>query len=290
MSATPPLFRLGDQHIAVITGAAQGIGLSIAKQALARGMKVVISDYQADLLAQTATALKADFGGRVSALASDVSKLDQVEALAAHTYATFGAVHMVVNNAGVGLGKLTWEHTAADWQWVMGVNLMGVVHGINAFVPRMIAAAEQGIVVNVASMAGILSAPGMAAYNASKHAVVTLTETMQHEFEMTNTRLRAAVLCPAWVRTNISKSYKHRPADLKNPSAPLNDFEKMVAGTIDGLVTNARLSPDDIASFVFSELDAGKFYLLPQKKGKDDMRARFDALLNEAPPARSMPR
>jgi NAD(P)-dependent dehydrogenase (short-subunit alcohol dehydrogenase family) len=290
MSASPPVFRLGDQHVAVITGAAQGIGLSIAKQALARGMKVVISDYQADLLAQTVATLKADFGDRVSSLASDVSKLDQVEALAAHTYATFGAAHFVVNNAGVGLGKLSWEHTAADWQWVLGVNLMGVVHGINAFVPRMIAAGNPGVVLNVASMAGVLSAPGMAAYNASKHAVVTLTETMQHEFEMTNAKLRAAVLCPAWVRTNISKSYKHRPSDLKNPSAPLNEFEKMVAGTVDNLVSNARLTPDDIASFVFSELDAGKFYLLPHKKVKDDMRARFDALLAEDPPARSMPR
>jgi NAD(P)-dependent dehydrogenase (short-subunit alcohol dehydrogenase family) len=280
------------QHkTAVITGSAQGIGFALAKAALARGMNVVLSDYQPALLDTALASLREEgFADRVLAVASDVSKPEQVDQLAEQAYQRFGAVHLLANNAGVGMGKFTWEHTVADWQWVMGVNLFGVANGIRSFVPRMIAGGDEGVVLNVASMAGILSAPGMAAYNASKHAVVTLSETLHHEFQHIQTKLRTAVLCPAWVRTNISKSYKHRPGDLRDPSKPLNDFEKMVASTIDGLVSNARMQPADIAEFVFTEIDAGKFYLLPHKKVKVDAKQRFDALLDEALPALSAPK
>ncbi len=278
-------------RVAVITGAAQGIGLSIARSALLRGMNVVLSDYQAELLAATHTALVAEFGAtRVGQLACDVSKPEQVDALAEHAFKTFGGIHFLVNNAGVAMGKLSWEHSLADWQWTLGVNLMGVVHGIRSFVPKMLASNEPGVVLNVASVAGVLSAPGMGAYNVSKHGVVTLSETLFHEFRQVAAKLNAAVLCPAWVRTGISKSHKHRPSDLKNPDQPATEFEKQLGGAIDRLVTNARLTPDDVAEFVFEGLDKGNFYLFPHSKVKADMQARFDALLAEGSPALSQPK
>ena len=181
--------------VAVITGAAEGIGRAIAEQAAARGMKLVLADISEAKLNETVAALRAS-GAEVEGVQVDVSKAEQVEALAARAFERFGNVHLLVNNAGVALAKSAWETTLADWEWVLGVNLYGVIHGIRAFVPRMLEKGEEGHIVNTASVAGLVSQPAMAAYNVSKFGVVTLTEGLHHDLTLRKTKLKASVLCP----------------------------------------------------------------------------------------------
>src|SRR5665213_3069752 len=203
---------------AVITGAGSGFGLEVARLAAGRGMRLVLADVQQDALDRSAAEMRA-LGADVLASKVDVSKADQVEALGAATLARFGAPNFVFNNAGIGAGGLIWENTLKDWEWVLGVNVMGVVHGVRVFTPMMLDAASknsgyEGHIVNTASMAGLVDMPNMGVYNVSKHAVIALSETLYQDLRLVTDQIGASVLCPYFVPTGITESQRNRPDDL----------------------------------------------------------------------------
>jgi NAD(P)-dependent dehydrogenase (short-subunit alcohol dehydrogenase family) len=209
---------------AVITGAASGFGLEASRIAAREGMNVVMADVQQDALDMAAAEVAA-LDAQVLPFRLDVAKAGEVEALGAAAFARFGAPHLVFNNAGVSAGGLIWETTLKDWEWVIGVNLMGVAHGVRVFTPMMLAAAKQdpayeGHIVNTASMAGLLSPPTMGVYNVSKHAVVTLSETLYQDLSLVTEQIGASVLCPYFVPTGIVHSQRNRPAEMSDGAAP----------------------------------------------------------------------
>src|SRR5207248_8286700 len=204
--------------VAVVTGAASGIGRALAGKSMQEGMKVVLADVEESALKQAEDELKAS-GAEVLAVRTDVSKAGEVEALAQQAFATYGAVHLLCNNAGVGAGTTVWGSSLADWQWVLGVNLWGVIHGIHFFVPRMLAQGSEGHIVNTASAAGLISSPGLGIYKVAKHGVVTLSETLALELAARGAKLKASVLCPEWVNTRIMDAERNRPQGLRNAPA-----------------------------------------------------------------------
>ena len=253
-----------DNRTAVITGAASGIGLALAKEAAARGMNLVLADLHSDHLQQAAGSLGVP-DTRVLLQATDVSREADVATLATASFARFGAVHLLCNNAGVGYSRLLTEHSTADWEWVLGVNLMSVVHGIRHFVPRMQQQAEDSHVVNTASAAGLISSPGMAAYNVSKHGVVTLSETLYAELAGQKSRVGVSVLCPAWVPTGIHQSARHRPARY-GVEAEISPQSAAYAARMSQAVQSGRLTADDIANMTFAAVEQGSFYIVPHRK------------------------
>ncbi len=199
-----------DGRVAVVTGGASGIGFSLASAFAAEGMKIVLGDIEVPALDEAVGKLEAT-GAQVIGVVTDVSDAAQVQALADAAVERFGAIHIACNNAGVGGGGLSWEAPEAMWEWVFGVNFWGVVHGMRAFVPILMQQ-PQAHVVNTASVAGVVAGPFMAPYNASKHAVVAISETLHHEMAMMAPQVKVSVLCPGWVRTRIADSARNRPA------------------------------------------------------------------------------
>ncbi len=225
-------------RVAVVTGAASGIGLALAERFAAEGMKVVMADVEADALARAAEPIKEK--APVLATRVDVSKPDDVERLAAETYATFGAAHVVCNNAGVAVIGAVHEHSLADWEWVLGVNLWGVIHGVRAFVPRMLAGGQHGHIVNTASIAGLTNSPFMSVYNVTKHGVVALSESMYKEFQATGAPIGVSVVCPGLINTNIMSSSRNRPARWADPGAPGEAARAFSAALATGLTEGIR--------------------------------------------------
>src|SRR5215211_3201520 len=203
-------------RVAVVTGAASGIGLALAERAAQEGMTIVMADVEQQALASAADTLQKR-GATVAAHRVDVTSEAEVEALAAWVFETIGAVHLLCNNAGViSRQRPTWEYSVSDWQWLLGVNLWGVVHGIRSFVPRMLAGGEEGHVVNTASMAGLVTGGiGTAVYDTTKHAAVSLSESLYRDLLVRQTRVSASVLCPGAVQTNIFDAERNRPAALE---------------------------------------------------------------------------
>ncbi|MGA8010624.1 MAG: SDR family NAD(P)-dependent oxidoreductase [Thiomonas sp.] len=272
---------------AVITGAAGGIGLALARQAAARDMQLVLSDLDAERLQQAAASLDLPME-RVLLHTADVSREADVAALADASFSRFGAVHLLFNNAGVGFSRLTTEHQAADWEWVLGVNLMSVVHGIRHFVPRMQLQDEPSHVVNTASAAGLLSSPGMAAYNVSKHGVVTLSETLYAELTEQCSSVGVSVLCPAWVPTGIARSAKHRPTRFGR-EADLSPQSATYAARMAEAVQSGRLTPDDIARTTFEAVERGSFYIVPHRKILQAVQLRCQDMLEGRNPTALTP-
>jgi len=268
--------------VAVVTGAASGIGNAVATRLAAEGMKVVLADIEEGPLADAEKKL-ADEGATVLAVPTDVTKGDQVDALAEKTFATFGTAHVVHNNAGVATGGPMWTLSEADWQWVLGVNLWGVIHGVRAFVPRMVEQAE-GHVVNTASMAGLTSAPMMGPYNVSKHGVVTLSETLAAELVLFGSPVKVSVLCPGWVNTRINEADRNRPAELQK--APSEDTTMMEAGRqmLDGLLKSG-LQPSEVASKVFDAIREERFYILTHPEMTPMIQQRMEDVLQGRNPA-----
>jgi NAD(P)-dependent dehydrogenase (short-subunit alcohol dehydrogenase family) len=261
--------------IAVVTGAASGIGRSLATRFAREGMKVALADVEEGPLAAVAAELTAS-GAEVLTVRVDVSKADEVAALAERTFDRFGAVHVLCNNAGVGGGAgPLWTLTEADWQWTLGVNLWGVVHGIRAFVPRMIAQGE-GHVVNTASVAGLLAPQLMGPYVATKHAVVALSEVLARDLEMIGSPLRVSALCPGFVKTRIAESDRNRPAHLTNPAR--EDGGGLGGELIKGLVA-AGTSPDDVAEHVVTAIREARFYVLPHPELLGGVKHRLEDIL-----------
>ena len=275
-------------RVAVITGAASGFGLEAARIAARGGMKIVLADVQADALELAAQELRG-LGAEVLAFRLDVSKAADVDALGAAAQARFGAPHVVFNNAGVGAGGLVWEHSAKDWDWVLGVNLLGVAHGVRVFTPMMLAAAGadpafEGHIVNTASMAGLLTPPNMGVYNVSKAAVVSLTETLYHDLSLVTERVHAHLLCPYFVPTGIHRSERNRPADLHEPAARPTRSQLIAQAMSDKAVTSGRVTAAQVAQAVFDAMAEQRFYIYSHPKALGGVQTRLeDQLLQRNP-------
>jgi len=246
--------------VAVVTGAASGIGLALAERFAAEGMKVVMADVEAGALAD-ATAGPKRTAAAVLATQVDVSRPDDVERLARETYDAFGAAHVLCNNAGVAVIGAVHEHTLADWQWVINVNLWGVIHGVRAFVPRMLAAGEEAHIVNTASMAGLTTSAFMSVYDVTKHGVVALSESMYKEFALTGAPIGVSVVCPGLIDTKIMASSRNRPADLpeEGKQGPMAQaFEENLAERLAG-----GYPPSEVAEQVVQGIRDQRFYIVP---------------------------
>lgn len=266
--------------VAVITGAASGFGLEASRIAARLGMKVVMADVQADALELSSHDVAA-LGAEVLAVRTDVSRADEVDALAAAAMKRFGAPNLVFNNAGVGAGGLVWEHSARDWEWVFGVNVMGVAHGVRAFTPLMLAAAQadpawRGHIVNTASMAGLLNPPNMGLYNASKHAVVALSESLYQDLALVSDRVHAHVLCPYFVPTGITRSERNRPQDLHDAAAKPTRSQLIQQAMIDQAVSKGRVTAAQVAQFVFDACAENRFYIYSHPKALGPVQTRLE--------------
>ena len=266
---------------AVITGAASGFGLETSRLAARRGMNVVMADVQADALESAAKEIEG-LGGKVLSYRLDVSKAAEVEALGAATLKRFGAPSIVFNNAGVGAGGLIWENTVADWEWVLGVNVMGVAHGIRVFTPMMLEAAAkdpayEGHIVNTASMAGLINAPNMGVYNVSKHAVVAMSETLYQDLRLVTDQIGASVLCPFFVPTGITESQRNRPQALAAGSPTKSQLIGKAMN--DRAVGRGKLSAADVAGFVFDAVEAGRFYIYSHPRSLSSVQTRLEDIV-----------
>lgn len=271
------------EKTAVITGAASGIGLALARRAAAQGMNLVLADIDEAALHDAAQSLALPLG-RILTAPADVRHAAEIKALADAAYDRFGAVHLLCNNAGVALGRVTWEHTAEDWAWVLGVNLWSVIHGIAEFLPRMQAAGDTAHIVNTASAAGLTSFPGMAAYNVSKHGVVTLSETLYQELQMTRSPIGLSLLCPAWVPTGIARADRNRPADA-GTTKPVEGISAVINQRIGRAIATGTLSADDMASETFKAIEEDRFYIIPHRNINVAIEARMNDILAQRNPS-----
>ena len=267
---------------AVLTGAGSGFGLECARIGARLGMKLVLADVQQDALDKAAAEMQAA-GAQVLALRVDVSKASEVEALGRAVQQRFGAPHFVFNNAGVGAGGLIWENSVQDWEWVIGVNLMGVVHGVRVFTPMMLEAAKkdpayQGHIVNTASMAGLLNAPNMGIYGASKHAVVSISETLYQDLALVTDQIGASVLCPFFVPTGITQSQRNRPTELKTEGAQPTRSQLIGQAMSDKAVSSGKVSAAEVAQKVFDAIAANQFYIYSHPKAIGSVQVRLEAV------------
>ncbi len=267
---------------AVITGAGSGFGLEVARIAAREGMNLVLADVQQDALDRAAAELQAA-GAPVLAQRVDVSRAADVEALGAAVEQRFGAPHLVFNNAGVGGGGLVWEHSVRDWEWVLGVNVMGVAHGVRVFTPMMLAAAArdpgyEGHIVNTASMAGLLSPPNMGVYNVSKHAVVALSETLYQDLRLVTTQIGASVLCPFFVPTGITKSGRNRPSELGADEARTRS-QQVAQAMSNKAVGSGKVTAPHVAQFVFDAVREGRFYIYSHPHALRSVQTRMEDIV-----------
>jgi NAD(P)-dependent dehydrogenase (short-subunit alcohol dehydrogenase family) len=266
--------------VAAITGAASGLGRAMALAFAGEGMHLALADVDEAGLAQTER-LVAAFGVRSFSMQVDVSKASAVEAFAQKCFQELGAVHLVCNNAGVALSGPVWETSDAEWQWILGVNLLGVVNGVRAFSPRLIAQ-DEGHIVNTASVAGLISPPGMGAYCASKHAVVTLSEALHHDLRERGWGVGVSVLCPAYVPTGIADSERNRPPGLSVSEKSKERLAKEAG--LKKAVASGKLSADDVARAVVAAVKENRFYVLTHPGIKGAVRARMEDVLEERAP------
>ena len=268
---------------AVLTGAGSGFGLECARIGAKLGMNLVLADVQQDALDKAAAEISA-LGAPVLPFRLDVSKADQVEALGTATFERFGAPHFVFNNAGVGSGGLIWENTLKDWEWVVGVNIMGVAHGVRVFTPMMLEAAKkdasyQGHIVNTASMAGLLNAPNMGVYNVSKHAVVALSETLYQDLRLVTDQISASVLCPFFVPTGISQSHRNRPDEFKERGIRPTKSQMIGQAMSDKAVGSGKVSAADVAQMVFDAVAQDRFYIYSHPKAINSVQTRLEDIM-----------
>ncbi|MFX1674782.1 SDR family oxidoreductase [Paraburkholderia sp. A2WS-5] len=273
--------------VAVITGAASGFGKAFALHGAALGMKLVLADIDQGGLDATLAELHA-LGSEATGLRTDVSAAAEMQALADLAMTTHGEVNLLFNNAGVGAGGLIWENTQKDWEWVLGVNLMSVVHGVRIFTPLMLESAArdqtfEGHIVNTASMSGLVNAPTMGVYNVSKHAVVSLSETLYHDLSLVTNQVHCSVLCPYFVPTGFNRSDRNRPADLAN-SHTLTRSQKVAQALSDKAVTSAKISAAEIAQMTYDSVHAGNFYIYSHPDAMQPVQVRFEQMMAGASP------
>jgi len=268
--------------VAVITGAAAGIGRGLAEKSVNLGMKVVLSDVEAEALKQTEAYLRGK-GGDVFSVVVDVSKAEQVQTLAEKANAKYGTVDLLCNNAGVSGGGLIKEHTLADWKWVLGVNLWGVIHGIHYFLPHMMKKNTGCHIVNTASIEGFWSRPGVACYQASKHAVVAISEVLKMELAAEQSQVGVSVLCPGGVNTRIIESGRNRPTELQNAPVALTPEQVKIMEAIKQIFANS-MSPSVVADITFEAIAQDKFYIFTHPELKQAVQARHDRIMNDGIP------
>src|SRR5690349_1337457 len=269
--------------VAVITGAASGFGRELAILCAAEGMKLVLADIDEKNLPGTAALLPP--GAQSISVKCDVSKAESVDNLAKETYAKFGAAHLLFNNAGVSPVGPAWSATLADWQWTIGVNLMGVVHGVHSFVPRMLEQQDECHIVNTASVAGLISVPGSSVYCVTKHSVVTLSECLHFDLQLFSgkegkAKVGVSVLCPAFVNTGIKDSERNRPAELSGTNPLGKPFEKLMRKAVE----SGRISAADVARITLDGVKAGRFYILTHPKIKNSIEMRLQDILQDRVP------
>ncbi|MEO8387568.1 MAG: SDR family oxidoreductase [Polaromonas sp.] len=271
---------------AVLTGAGSGFGLECARLGAKLGMNLVLVDVQQDALDKASEEVKAA-GAQVLSFKLDVANAAQMEAMGQAVFERFGAPHFVFNNAGVGSGGLIWENSVKDWEWVLGVNVMGVVHGVRIFTPMMLAAAAkdpawQGHIVNTASMAGLLNPPNMGVYNVSKHAVVALSETLYQDLGLVTDQIGASVLCPFFVATGIGMSHRNRPADLASDKPTKSQIiQQAMTGKAVG---SGKVTAADVAQLVFDAIAANQFYIYSHPKAIHSVQTRLEDVLQARNP------
>ena len=271
-------------RVAVVTGAASGIGRGLARHAASEGMRVVLADVEVSAL-EDAVAEVRDLGADAFGLRTDVSRAEEVQALADQAFARFGAVHLLCNNAGVFQAGVVWQRTQADWDWVMGVNVWGILHGIRAFVPRLLEQGTDAYIVNTASMAGLISVAYSGPYVVSKFAAAALTECLAHDLRAQGSTIGVSCLVPGLVDTRIADSTRNRPDEPPSEvTAPDHHF---VADVLKQQTSTGGRPPDEVAEIVFDAVRARQFWI-PTTDGFEPLvRNRYDALLDRAisPPA-----
>lgn len=270
-------------RVAVVTGGASGIGRAMADRFAAAGMKVVLADIEESALRQAEADMRAQ-GVTVLGVVTDVAKAESVEALAQKTIETFGSVHIVCNNAGVGGGfGPSWTQPLQNWEWGFGVNLWGVIHGIRTFVPFMLKQDMEGHIVNTASMAGLISSPFMSVYDATKFAVVTISESLHLELAMQKSKVKVSVLCPGFVNTNIATSDRNRPANLQTGMPQFSEAEMSFASMMFAGIASGT-PPTEVAEKVFAAIENEQFYILPHPELLPVVRMRMEAILGQRNP------
>ncbi len=253
-------------RVAVVTGGASGIGRALVDVFAREGLRLVVADVDESGIAEAVAAVRAG-GGQAIGVRTDVSDLVQVQALAERAYEAFGRVHVLCNNAGVAAWGGLESATHQDWQWVLGVNLWGVIHGVEVFVPRMIAQREPGHIVNTASMAGLVASRGLGVYNTSKYAVVGLSETLAKDLK--SYRIGVTVLCPMGVATQIRASGRHRPPRLRNETEPSAEPIELMGRV---------LGPEAVAEMVLDAVRENRLYVITHEEGLPPLRRRFERL------------
>ncbi len=274
-----------DGRVAVVTGAASGIGRGLAECFARQGMKVVMADVEDRALEAAVLELRRQ-ELEVLGVRTDVSTQESVDELARRAFETYGKVHVLCNNAGVSGGGAPgtglWQQSLKDWQWVFGVNFWGVVHGVRAFLPAMLAAGEEGHIVNTASIMGLL--PGGGIYGATKHAVVSVSETLHTQLTAMNAKIRVSVLCPGGVRTRITSAVRNRPEKLWEAGARPNDAELEQRDQMWAQRIQANsMEPEQVADKVLAGIKAGQFYILSHENDTG-VRRRFDRILSREGP------
>jgi len=267
-------------RVAAVTGAASGLGRSMALAFAAEGMDVALADVDEKNLSPVEQEIR-NKGVRAFTMRVDVSRAEDVESFCNQTLSKLGGVHLVCNNAGVSPLGAVWENSVADWQWILGVNLWGVIHGLRAFTPRLIAQ-NDGHIVNTASVAGLISPPGSGAYNVTKHAVVALSESLHHDLRERNSAVGVSVLCPAYVPTGIVDSERNRPKELEIPQKSKETLAR--EAMLKKAVASGRLSADDVARAVVAAVKEERFYILTHPRIKGAIQARMEDILQERAP------
>ncbi len=273
--------------VAVITGGASGIGRAIAASCVRAGIKVVLADIEEGPLETTGAELKA-MGGTVLWQKSDVSKRAEMESLARYAFDSFGNVHLLFNNAGVAAGGAPWEATWNDWEWVVSVNLWGVINGVKVFTPLMLTQNADCHIVNTASSAGLVAGGFSAPYSVTKHAVVALSESLYLTLQQRNSLIKVSVLCPGMVRTNIGKTERNRPPEHRNEPIPLTPQMETARAAFDALLA-ASMPPDKVAEIVFEAIEKEQFYILTDPGWLDVIRLRTSKLLQMENPENPAP-
>lgn len=269
--------------VAVITGAASGIGWALSERCAQEGMRIVLADVEEAALAKAEKALRAK-GATVLPVLTDVSKIGEVENLAKKTLETFGAVHLLVNNAGVAAGSTVWESTPADWEWVMGVNLLGIIYGLRCFVPLMLNQKTECHIVNNASATGLVGYGLSAPYQIAKHGVVSLSEHLYYSLRERDANVKVSVLCSAWVKTRIMNAGRNRPAELKTSSRNQSSRGALQAQKMRQALQEG-MPPREVANQVFQAIENEQFYILTHLAETAPLvRQRMEGILNHQNP------
>ncbi len=269
-------------RVAVITGAGSGFGREFARIGARLGMRLALADVQPDALAATVAELEGQ-GATVFGERTDVARAEDVERLGARTVDAYGGAHLVFNNAGVAVGGLAWENSVRDWEWVLGVNLWGVIHGVRVFTPILLAQDEPTHIVNTSSVAGLVNPQMMAAYNVSKHGVVSLSETLYHDLRLVGSKVGVSVLCPAFVPTGINASERNRPAGMAN-EAPPTPSQAALKAQLDKAVASGKISAEQVAEATFDAVRADRFYVITHERMMPSIELRLHDVVQRRNP------